>query len=57
MISEGSCVTKDGSNDAENSDFHHRNKLHIKMYSYRKELILIAVIFHNIAVFTLFMIK
>ncbi len=57
MISEGSCVTKDGSNDAENSDFHHRHKLHIKMYSYRKELFLIAVIFHNITVFTVFMIK
>ncbi len=27
MISEGSCDTEDWSNDAENSDLHHRNKL------------------------------
>ncbi len=29
MISEGSCDTKDWSNDAENSALHHRNKLYL----------------------------
>ncbi len=33
MISEGSCDTEDWSNDAENSALHHRNKLHLKIYS------------------------
>ncbi len=33
MISEGSCDTKESSNDAENSALHHRNKLHFKIYS------------------------
>jgi len=33
MISEGSCDTEEWSNDAENSAFHHRNKLHFKIYS------------------------
>ncbi len=28
MISEGSFDTEDWSNDAENSDWHHLNKLH-----------------------------
>jgi len=28
MISEGSCDTEDWSNDAENSAWHHKNKLH-----------------------------
>ncbi len=32
MISEGSCDTEDWSNDAENSAFYHRNKLHFKIY-------------------------
>ncbi len=32
MISEGSCDTEDWSNDAENTDLHHRNKLHFKIY-------------------------
>jgi len=31
MISEGSCDTEDWSNDAKNSEFHHRNKLHLKI--------------------------
>ncbi len=30
--SEGSIDTEDKSNDAENSAFHHRNKLHFKIY-------------------------
>ncbi len=38
MISEGSCDTEDWSNDAENSALHHRNKLHFKMYSNRKQV-------------------
>ncbi len=32
MISEGSCDTGDGNNDAEKSALHHRNKLYFKMY-------------------------
>ncbi len=35
-ISEGSCDTKDWSNDAENSALHHRNKLHFQIYSNKK---------------------
>ncbi len=31
MISEGSCDTEDWSNDAENSDLLHRNKLYFKV--------------------------
>ncbi len=30
--------TEDWSNDAENSALHHRNKLHFKIYSSRKQL-------------------
>jgi len=30
MISEGSCDTEDWSNDAENSDLHHRTAIYIK---------------------------
>ncbi len=30
MSSEGSCDTEDWSNDAENSDLYHRNKLHLQ---------------------------
>ncbi len=37
MISEGSCDTEDWSNDAENSALHHRNKLHFKIYSDKKQ--------------------
>ncbi len=40
MISEGSCDTEDWSNDAKNSALHHRNKLHFKIYSNRKNVIL-----------------
>ncbi len=32
MISEGLCDTEDWSNDAENTDFHHMNKLHFNIY-------------------------
>ncbi len=38
MISQGSCDSEDWSNDAENSALHHRNKLHIKIYSNTKQL-------------------
>ncbi len=31
----------------------HRNKLHFKIYSNRKQFILIVIIFHNFTVFTL----
>jgi len=40
VISEGSCDTKDWSNDAENSAFDHRNKLHFKIFEDRKYFIL-----------------
>ncbi len=36
MISEGSRDTEDWSNDAENSDLNHKNKLYVKKYSNRK---------------------
>ncbi len=48
MISEGSCDTEDWSNDAENPALHHRNKLHLQIYSHRKQLFYIVIIFHNI---------
>jgi len=38
VISEGSCGTEDWSNDAVNSAFDHKNKLHFKIYSNRKQL-------------------
>ncbi len=38
MISEESCDTEDWSNDAENTDLHHRNTFHFKIYSNRKQL-------------------
>ncbi len=47
-----SCDTEYWRNDAENTAAHHRNKLHFKVYSYRKQLISIEIIFHNISVFT-----
>ncbi len=53
MISEGSC---DMSNDAENSALHHKNKLHFKINSNRKQFF-IVIIFHNITDFTVFFIK
>ncbi len=40
MISEKSCDTEDGSNVAENSALHYRNKAHFKIYSQRKIVIL-----------------
>ncbi len=48
MISEGSRDTEDWINDAENSSAHHRNKLHFKIYSNRKQLIWNIKMFHNI---------
>jgi len=56
MISEGSCDTEDWSNDAKNSALHHQNKLHFKLLN-RKQLLSIVIIFHNIGVFTVFLIK
>ncbi len=51
MISEGSCDTKDWSNDAdENSALHHRNKLQFEVYQNRKPVLEIAIILHNITV-------
>ncbi len=37
-ISEGSCDTEAWRNDAENLALHHRKKIHIKIYSHRKQL-------------------
>ncbi len=47
MISKGSCDTEDWSNDAENSAFHHRNKLHLKIH-FNIKLFKSAIIFHSI---------
>ncbi len=49
-----SCDTEDWSNDAENTAAHHRNKLHFKIYSNKKQLFKTVIIFHNITVFTVF---
>ncbi len=57
LISEGSCDTEDWRNDAGNSALHHRNKLHLKIYSNRKQFFLTVIIFHNFTVFTIFLIK
>ncbi len=57
MISEGSCDTEDWSNDAENSALRHRNKLYFKVYKNRKPILEIAIIFHNITAFSVFLIK
>jgi len=51
MISEGSCNTDDWSNDAENTASPSKNKLHFIIYSKRKQLFLIVIIFQNISVF------
>ncbi len=51
MISERSCDTEYWSNDAENSASDHMNKLHFKIYSNRKQLFEIVIIFHNITLF------
>ncbi len=51
MISEGSCDTNDWGNDAENSALHHKNKFNLKIYSHRKQIFKIVIIFHNIIVF------
>jgi len=56
MISEGSCDTEDWSNDAENSDLHQREKLDVKIYSNRN-IVILNLIFYNITVFTVFLIK
>ncbi len=52
MISEGSCGTEDWSNDAISSPLHHRNKLHFKIYSNRKQSFKNAIIFPHF--FTVF---
>ncbi len=50
-------MTLKTSNDAENTAAHHSNKLHFKIYSNRKQLFKIVIIFHNIRVFTVCFIK
>ncbi len=56
MISEESCDTEDWSNDDENSALRHRNKLYLKIYLNRKPILEIAIRFHNITVFSIFLI-
>jgi len=51
MISEGSCDTKYWCNNAENSALHNRNKFYFKIYSNRKQLLQIVILFHNMSVF------
>ncbi len=50
MICEGSCDTKDWSNDAENSAL-------ITEINYILKYIKNAIIFHNIAIYIVFLIK
>ncbi len=52
-------ISEDWSNDAENSALHlqHRNKLHFTMYSNRKQLLKIEIMFHSITDITVFLIK
>ncbi len=54
MISEGSCDTEDWSNDGENSALITEINY---IYSDRKQLFEIVILFHKITVFTVFMIK
>ncbi len=54
MISEGSYDTEDWRNDAENSALHHKNKLHIKIYSNRKQILTIVIISQYNTIFTVF---
>ncbi len=35
----------------------HRRKLHFTVYSHRKQLFEIVIMFHNVTVFTVFLIK
>ncbi len=46
MISEDH-VTQDWSNDAENTAVHHRNKFEFNIYSHRKQLFEIVIIFYT----------
>ncbi len=57
MISDGSCDIEDWRNYSENSALHHRNKLYFVIYSNRKQLFFIVIIFHNINVFTVYQIN
>ncbi len=58
MISEEACDSEDWSNDNENYlALNHRNKLHFTIYSDRKQLFKIVIIFHNISDFTVFSFK
>ncbi len=43
--------------NAENSALHHRNKLQFNIYSNRKGLFEIVIIFHNFTDFAIFLIK
>jgi len=56
VISEGSCDTKDWSNDAENTDLI-TGINHILTYSNRKQLFEVVIICHNITAFSVFWFK
>ncbi len=42
MIPEGSCDTEKWSNDAENSDLHHRNKLPFKNVFFKYKTVILS---------------
>ncbi len=55
MISEGSCDTEDLNNDAENSDL--ITEINYILNIYLHSLFKTNIIFHNITVITVFLIK
>ncbi len=57
MIYEVPCDTKDWSNDAENSALHLKNKLHLKYIQIENSYIKFVIIFHNLSIFTVFLVK
>jgi len=57
MISEGSCDTEDWSNDAENSALISGINYILTYIHIEKSSLKMVIIFHNITVFTVFLIK
>ncbi len=54
MIPEGSCDTEKWSNDAENSDLHHRNKLPFKNVFFKYKTVILSFNYIYISVFTVY---
>jgi len=50
-------VISEGWSHDDNFSFDHEDKLHFAIYSHRNLLFDIRIIFHNIAIFTVFLIK